>query len=93
MPKSSPIELADLREAAMVRDGWQCRWPGCYRVHSNTLDPLEMAHLEHRGMGGSRERNTLDNVIILCRYHHALFDGRTHDGLHRELAALLRTLI
>jgi hypothetical protein len=53
----------------------------------------EMAHISHRGMGGSRKANTLDNVIILCRYHHSLFDGRTHEGLHRELAALLRTLI
>jgi hypothetical protein len=44
-------------------------------------------------MGGSKEANTLDNVIMLCRYHHDLFDGRTHEGLKRELAALLRTLI
>jgi hypothetical protein len=52
-----------------------------------------MAHIVGKGMGGSREANTLDNVIMLCRYHHDLFDGRTHEGLHRELAALLRSLL
>jgi hypothetical protein len=52
-----------------------------------------MAHLEPKGMGGRKSVNRLDNVIILCRYHHDLFDGRTHEGLKRELAALLRTLI
>jgi 5-methylcytosine-specific restriction endonuclease McrA len=95
MPKSTKAELAELREAVFLRDGFRCKWPECGVEWKRGFagDTLELAHLQHRGMGGSRERNTPDNCITLCRRHHSLFDGRTHEGLHRELAALLRTLI
>ena len=69
------MELSDLRAAAMERAGHFCEWPDCR--HQGSGPPLEMAHLDHRGMGGYEAANTLDNVAILCRYHHDLLDGRT----------------
>jgi hypothetical protein len=44
-----------------------------------------MAHVRHRGMGGSRVRNSLDNVAWLCVPHHDLLDGRVGVTSHRQL--------
>ncbi len=49
------------RRALMVRDG-QCRHPGCDRVTY-----LEAHHVTHWAQGG---RTDLDNLILLCRFHH-----------------------
>lgn len=88
MPKSSTAELAALRDAAIARDRG-CRWPGCDRTIDYT-NPLEMAHLSHRGMGGRTSVNTLDGVVMLCRVHHDCLDGRTGLGiLRRELNLML----
>jgi hypothetical protein len=91
MPKSSTTELRELRDEAMTRDRG-CRWPGC----EHTVDyanPLEMAHLSHRGMGGSAEADTLENVVMLCKIHHDCLDGRTGLGiLRQELNAMLRAV-
>ena len=38
--------------------------------------PLEFAHIKHRGMGGSKERDTVENLLHLCTPSHALFDER-----------------
>lgn len=76
---------SELREIVLDRDGG-CVWPGCDRN-----EPLEMAHLTHRGMGGSKHRNTEDNAVILCQTHHSCLDGRTGLGILRtELNELLR---
>lgn len=72
MPRSSPAEMSALREAVFTRAGWRCQWPQC--PHPQT--DLQMAHLKHRGMGGSVEANTLDNCIVLCAWHHDQLDGR-----------------
>lgn len=97
MPRSSAKEMADLRETVFERDGYKCCWPGCiYTPNKYPLPdlPLQLAHLTHRGMGGSRERNTPDNCVTLCSVHHDCLDGRTGLGTLRfELNALLRAVV
>lgn len=90
MPKSTVAELRLLRDIVLERDGWRCCWPGCTNgLWSN----LQLAHLEHRGMGGSREANTPENCVTLCRFHHDIFDGRDgSSNTKRELALMLRTV-
>lgn len=92
MPKSSPAELSALREEVFARDGG-CVWPGCdqYILPNN---PLQLAHLTHRGMGGSIERNNPGNMIALCAVHHDCLDGRTGLGILRlELNRMLRSVV
>ncbi|NNC41951.1 MAG: hypothetical protein HKO03_01770 [Acidimicrobiia bacterium] len=76
-------KLSDLRLYVMDRAGGLCEWPSC------TSRGEQMAHMRHRGMGGSPNANTPDNVRWWCVYHHDLFDGRRHDGLVREMRAIL----
>ena len=88
--KSSPADIAALREEVFTRDLWKCRWPGC----EWPVAPLQLAHLTHRGMGGSVERNTVDNCVTLCTVHHDCLDGRTGLGILRnELNVMLRAQI
>jgi hypothetical protein len=85
--------LSELRADALERDGG-CRWPGCDYAIDEFANPLQMAHLTHRGMGGGTERNRLDNVIMLCSTHHNCLDGRTGLGtLRLELNAMLKAQI
>jgi len=90
-PKSSAAELSALRDEAMARDG-RCRWPGC--TYTEREAPLQMAHLVHRGMGGSKYANRLENVAMLCEIHHRCLDGviGTHK-LRWELNELLRFVV
>ncbi len=77
-----------LREQAKARSQGRCEWPGC----SDWGEVL--AHLNHRGMGGSREANRLNNVAWMCERHHDVLDGRTGLGTLRwELNEMLRTVI
>ena len=65
--------LSELREKALKRANYICEWPNC-----NKKQWLEMAHLRAIGMGG-RDRKISDdinNVCILCKEHHDIFDGR-----------------
>lgn len=84
-------DLTLLREEVFARDGG-CVWPGCtYKVSG--VNPLQLAHLEHRGMGGSKSRNTAANCVMLCRWHHDCLDGRTGLGTLRfELNEMLRAV-
>lgn len=68
----------------MERAGGQCEWISC-----GTTYDLEMAHLTHRGMGGSPKANVLANVCMLCAYHHDVLDGRTTKGRRRAVQNLL----
>lgn len=79
-------DLSVLRDRVLERDGG-CVWPG-----QNHDGSLQLAHLEHRGMGGSQERNREDNCVILCRcLHHDVFDGRVGVvKLRGELVGMLR---
>lgn len=55
---------------------------------------LEMAHLKGVGMGGSRHRDELDNVAILCQYHHDWLDGRMlPNGRRYENEQVLRAAL
>lgn len=89
--------MAALREEVFARDQG-CRWPGCEYERKGFVNQwrpeLQMAHLTHRGMGGSKERNTADNCITLCSIHHDCLDGRTGLGILRnELNTLFRALL
>ncbi len=84
------MKPADLRALALERDGG-CRWPDCDVRNS---DLLQLAHLEHRGAGGSEQANRLANTVMLCfgpgtADHHGILDGRTVAGRRREVRVLL----
>lgn len=74
--KSRSIPPA-IRRALQLRDGG-CRFPGC--THTRYVDGH---HILHWADGGE---TSLDNLVLLCRYHHRLvheggFDcSRTADG-------------
>lgn len=78
-------DLSSLRANVLERDGG-CVWPVDHHEGK-----LELAHLSHRGMGGSTSRNTEENCVTLCTLHHNCLDGRTGLGtLRYELNELLR---
>lgn len=54
-----------LRRALEARDGRVCAMPGCDRRHG-----LSGHHITHWAHGG---RTDLDNIVLLCAYHHRLF--------------------
>ena len=60
-----------LRRALEVRDRF-CRFPGC----SVPAQQTHAHHLEHWALGGP---TTLDNMILLCGFHHRSY----HDGGYR----------
>ena len=66
-------DLSELRAEVESRDG-RCVWPTCSQ--DRFMNPLELAHLHHRGMGGSRVVNIAENCVMMCRFHHSVFDGR-----------------
>ncbi len=61
---------SELRTEAMERAGHMCEFPAC-----NWTRSLEMAHLKGSGAGGSKYRDNLDNVTMLCKPHHEWLDG------------------
>jgi len=49
--------MSALRLEVFDRDGWHCVWPGCEEIEVARGDgfvTLQLAHLTHRGMGGSK---------------------------------------
>lgn len=85
MVRSSAAELSALRSEVFARAHGVCEWPSC-------SDPAEaLAHLTHRGMGGSKYANRPSNASALCNRHHDVLDGRTSLGTLRwELNEMLR---
>ena len=81
--KSNRKDLAELRRQAEAVAGGVCEWPGCDERGE------EMAHLEHRKMGGSIEVNHLRNVAWLCKWHHDIFDGRQLSGSREAVRNLM----
>ena len=59
---------SELRLERLEADNHQCRWPSV-----GHQGPLEMAHLTQLSQGGS---DTVDNVVMLCRWHHDVLDNR-----------------
>lgn len=88
MPKSSAAEMAALRSEVIERAQGICEWIGC-------VDPgTELAHLTHRGMGGSKIASTAASTIWMCARHHDCLDGRTGLGTLRwELGEMLRYVV
>jgi len=75
----------------MERAGHQCEFPEC---NLSGLGYLEMAHLKASGMGGSKHRDTLENVAILCKVHHDWLDGRITPNSRRfDNEQVLRTAL
>lgn len=93
MVKSTHAELVNLRLEVFDRDSYTCVWPGCGHQGS-TENPLQLCHLTHRGMGGSKYANRPENCVTLCAIHHDCLDGRTSLGnLRFELNEMLRSLV
>ena len=78
------MDLSELREQALERANYKCEWAEC-----NDSSWLELAHIQAIGMGGNKNRKfDIDNVCILCKHHHDIYDGRRHNGAkfaYREL--------
>jgi Domain of unknown function (DUF222)/HNH endonuclease len=55
-----------IRRALVARDG-RCQFPGCERRF------VDAHHIRHWAHGGE---TSLDNLVLLCRYHHRL----VHEG-------------
>ena len=72
----------------MIRADYKCEWADC----NNTDQRLEMAHILGIGMGGRNktEKYDIDNVAMLCKLHHDIYDGRTISLAKKEYRALLK---
>lgn len=80
---------SELREAAMERDRYRCRWPDCDMLIAQ-IQRLEMAHLKQLSQGGPDE---LDNVVTLCRFHHDVLDNRVVKGRRDAIRVLLEAYL
>lgn len=84
--------LSELRQQHIERFGEYCQWPGC-TFPISYVNPLQLAHLKARGMGGSHFRDTIENTVLLCREHHMIQEGEsvTHRKFH--VTELLRAYL
>ena len=81
---SQPLDLGSSRRlfseaqrlAMAVRDGG-CIWPGCGEPPGR----CEAAHLKPWRDGG---RTSIDNGMLLCRFHHRRFDNDGWELVHRD---------
>ncbi len=84
--------MSELRDAALERAGGICEFPGC-----NLTGVLEMAHILGKQAGGSRYRDVLENVAMLCVPfgfdHHGWLDGRTTQGRRFDNETVLRAAL
>lgn len=71
-----------LRRALEARDSRVCAMPGCDRTHG-----LAGHHVVHWSHGG---RTDLDNLVLLCRYHHRLFHEEGFGMLRRDGRLVIR---
>ena len=60
-----------LRRALMIRDQARCQFTGCHQTHH-----LKAHHLIHWADGGPTD---LDNLILLCQFHHTAVHRRPDD--------------
>lgn len=75
-----------MRKIALERANNTCEWPDCY-----SKEWLELAHIKAIGMGGSPKRKyDIDNVCILCKHHHDVYDGRQRVGTSVAYRDLLK---
>ena len=81
---------SELRAEALERAGGVCEFPLCDRRD------VEMAHLLGSGMGGSKYRDHIDNVAMLCKSagHHDWLDCRLTPNARRfENEQALRAIL
>jgi predicted restriction endonuclease len=83
--------LSNLRLLALDRADHKCEWPLC----NNFDKKLEMAHITGIGMGGRNKKDKFDinNVVILCKLHHDIYDGRTISLAKKEYRQLLKSYL
>jgi hypothetical protein len=81
--RTTRIVPAAVRKALAVRDGG-CRFPGCFRP-----PPFTDAHHIVSWLDGGA--TALDNLILLCRFHHRwVHERRWHIHLDRDGDAEIR---
>ena len=78
--------LSKIRQQALKRAFYKCEWPEC-----DDNQWLELAHIKDIGMGGRDAliKFELDNVCMLCKFHHDVYDGRNMKK--REIRKLLKS--
>ena len=82
-------DIALIREEAFRRAGNVCEWANC-----SSSKWLELAHIKDIGMGGNPTRKyDIDNVAMLCKLHHDIYDGRTISYSKREHRQLLKSYL
>lgn len=79
---------SDLRAELVERYGPWCRWADCDHP-LNSFNPLEMAHIAGKGMGGRPSANRIENVVLLCRHHHRILDR----SMRFEVGVLLKAYL
>lgn len=57
--------------------GWRCEWPTPIRCSRRSV---EVAHLQSKGMGGSKHRDDTGNVMAACEIHARITDGQPGPG-------------
>ena len=83
-------ELQKMRLIALERAGNKCEWPECI----NYDQKLEMAHIHGIGMGGNPKRKyDINNVAMLCKLHHDIYDGRSISLAKKEYRVLLKSYL
>ena len=83
------MKRSDLRMLALERADGRCEFPTCALAGR-----LEMAHLRGSGAGGSKYRDVLENVAMLCVFHHDWLDCRSTPNMRRfENEILLREVL
>jgi hypothetical protein len=78
---------SQLREELHSAQGVACGMPGCTNAWTDT------AHIRGTGMGGAPSRNTVANVVGLCRSCHDTFDGRELAGRQFMLRRLMAEVV
>ena len=78
--------LGEIKKDALYRARYRCEWADCTESQW-----LELAHIVQIGYGGMNAKLKYDfeNVCILCKYHHDIFDGRNTKGTKRAMNALV----
>lgn len=50
-------------------------WIPC-EIYGCECEAVDVHHIERRGMGGSKTKDTIENLMGLCRYHHDKYGDR-----------------
>ena len=63
---------SELRAEALERAAYACEWPQVCRLPGR----LEMAHIMPSQLGGNPSRDRIENVWMLCKPMHDVYDAR-----------------